>query len=516
MPVTNLVSLLSDMAHRSPDAIAVSHRAKEHSYSDMLQAVEAVAAGLAFRGVLPGDRVAIWLPKQVEMVVSLWACSHLAAVFIPVNPALKPQQVGYILEDSGAKILITSEQRREALLEADVWTDSATLKILTVETDWHDISRTPAKPPTPSHDTDLAAILYTSGSTGKPKGVMLSQRNLILGADSVAQYLELTAHDRILCVLPFSFDAGLNQLISSFKVGATAYLLDHLFAKDVLVAVERHQITGLGLVPPLWIQLADLDMARASNTLRYISNTGGRMPLPVLKSLREKLPQTKIFLMYGLTEAFRSTYLDPALVDEVPTSVGKAIPHAEVRVVRKDGTETLPNEVGELVHAGPLVALGYWQDADRTAARFRPAPTCFPSALAGTPAVFSGDSFSRDEQGLLYFVGRDDEMIKTSGYRVSPTEIEEAFYGTGDVREAVAIGIADRQLGAAIVVALVPKYPGQVDLDAIQRKVRVSLPAYMLPKHIQLSDELPRSPNGKLDRVEISRSLRAQFEEVMV
>jgi acyl-CoA synthetase (AMP-forming)/AMP-acid ligase II len=337
--------------------------------------------------------------------------------------------------------------------------------------------------------------------------VMLSHRNLFLGADSVAEYLILSDADTLLCVLPFSFDAGLNQLISAFKVGATAVLLDHLFTKEVITALETYRITGLGAVPPLWIQLADLDLSRAAKTLRFISNTGGRMPKAVLEKLVAQLPETKIYLMYGLTEAFRSAYLDPALVDARPHSVGKAIPHATLRIVRPDGTETAAGETGELVHAGALVAMGYWNDAERTAQRFKRAPDCFPDSLAGTPAVFSGDSFVRDADGYLYFVGRDDEMIKTSGYRVSPTEIEEALYETGDVLEAVATGLPDARIGAVIAVAIVLKTDMQDSAALIQQKLRDSLPGFMQPKYIDVWTDFPRSPNGKLDRVEITRAL---------
>jgi acyl-CoA ligase (AMP-forming) (exosortase A-associated) len=509
--MADLLSLLHETANRVPEKTALIHKAHKYSYAQLWRNVEAFAALFSRAGVMPGDRVAVWLPKQVEMVASLWAANHVGAVFIPVNPALKPQQVGHILADSGAAMLVTSAQRLAALEQSGVFETVVRPKIFVVE-DKFPADETKTALHTPDAD-ELAAILYTSGSTGKPKGVMLSHRNLFLGADSVVQYLALSEEDRLLCVLPFSFDAGLNQLISAFKVGATAVLLDHLFAKEVVTAIETHQITGLGAVPPLWIQLADLDLSGAAKSLRFISNTGGRMPKTVLEKLRAQLPQTRIYLMYGLTEAFRSAYLDPALVDARPDSVGKAIPHAVLRIVQPDGRETAAGETGELVHAGALVAKGYWNDAERTAQRFRPAPDCFPDHLVGTPAVFSGDSFVRDADGFLYFVGRDDEMIKTSGYRVSPTEIEEALYATGEVVEAVATGIADVRMGAVIAVAIVLKPNTQGDISQIQQKLRDVLPGYMQPKHIDVWADFPRSPNGKLDRVEITRALTEKLRQ---
>ncbi len=502
-----LESLLVDAANRFPDKSALEHKRTVCSFSSLSAQAQGVAAGLSQRGVKRGDRVAIWLPKQPEMVAGVFSAAMIGAVFIPVNPGLKPAQVAHILSDSGAAVLITSLARQQALEAEKI----AVPETVIVERDWQGLAETKSVAVVEVGAHDLAAILYTSGSTGKPKGVMLSHTNLMLGADSVATYLQMTEADRILCVLPFSFDAGLNQVLSAFKVGATVVLLDHLFAKDVVQALEKNAITGLGAVPPLWIQLADLELGAAATSLRFISNTGGRMPGHVLQKLRRKLPETKIFLMYGLTEAFRSTYLDPALVDGHPDSVGTAIPHAEIRVVRADGSETSAGEPGELVHAGPLVALGYWQDEAKTAERYKAAPDCFSAALRGTPAVYSGDTFIRDANGLHFFVGRDDDMIKTSGYRVSPTEIEEAVYATGEALEAVAAGIADETLGAAIVVALVPTTDGNDVTQAIKTKLRSALPAYMQPAHIDIWQSLPRSPNGKLDRVEIARAMREKF-----
>jgi acyl-CoA synthetase (AMP-forming)/AMP-acid ligase II len=215
--------------------------------------------------------------------------------------------------------------------------------------------------------------MYTSGSTGKPKGVILSHRNLVAGALSVSSYLNNTAEDRILCVLPLSFDYGLSQLTTAFAVGACAVLLNHLLLRDVLDAVDRERITGLAGVPPLWIQLSELSWTHARR-LRYITNSGGVMPLHTVKALRKALPQVEIYLMYGLTEAFRSTYLAPEQLDRRPDSIGKAIPNAEILVLRQDGTPCDPNEPGELVHRGPLVSLGYWNDQARTAERFRVLP----------------------------------------------------------------------------------------------------------------------------------------------
>ena len=292
-------------------------------------------------------------------------------------------------------------------------------------------------------DLDMAAILYTSGSTGMPKGVVLSHRNLIVGGESVSHYIGNTSDDVILAALPLSFDAGFSQLTTAFNVGAHVVLMNYLLPADVVRLCARHGVTGLTCVPPLWIQIAEQAWPEDVGQTTALLREHGRADAEARRSTGSArcFRTARPFLMYGLTEAFRSTYLDPSEVDRRPDSIGKAIPNAEILVVRPDGSRCEPGEEGELVHRGALVALGYWNDPERTAERFRPAPG-HDASVAATPeiAVWSGDTVVADEEGFLYFVGRADEMIKTSGYRVSPTEVEEAAYATGLVRDAVALG----------------------------------------------------------------------------
>ena len=350
----------------------------------------------------------------------------------------------------------------------------------------------------------MVAILYTSGSTGRPKGVVLSHRNMVAGAKSVASYLENRASDTLLAALPLSFDAGFSQLTTAFHTGARVVLLNYLMPRDVLKALEREQVTGLTAVPPLYIQLAALDWPAAINErLRYFANTGGRMPRETLSQLRQRVPGAKPFLMYGLTEAFRSTYLPPDEVDRRPDSIGKAIPNAEILVLREDGTECAPEEPGELVHRGALVGLGYWGDAEKTAERYKPLPGAQGEGLPLPEyAVFSGDTVRRDAEGFLYFVGRRDEMIKTSGYRVSPTEVEEILYATRLVGECVAFGTDNATMGQVIqVIATAPDGSAQLDLPALRAACKAQMPAYMVPAGIEsMAGPLPRNPNGKIDR----------------
>jgi acyl-CoA ligase (AMP-forming) (exosortase A-associated) len=479
-------------------AIALITRDRALSYAELEVLTGKVAAWLCASGVVAGDRVATWLPKTILACIMPLAAPRAGLIHVPVNPLLKAQQVGHILSDSGASLLITTEQRAALLSDLKAKVGLEALLLEQCET-------LAPLPPSQAGSDDLAALLYTSGSTGMPKGVMLSHGNLWLGADSVADYLKIVPEDKTLAVLPLSFDYGQNQLLSSWYAGASVAPLDFLMPRDVVKAVERWSITTLAGVPPLWTQLTEIDWPdTASQTLRRLTNSGGALTPGLIKAMQRCIPSADIYPMYGLTEAFRSTYLDPALVDEFPTSMGKAIPYAEILVIGADGEIPAPKMPGELVHAGPLVAKGYWQDPERTAQRFRAAP---PQSAYGGIAVWSGDTVRRDEQGLLYFVGRDDEMIKVSGNRISPTEIEQAAAATGLVAECVAIGVPDARLGQAIT--LVARALSNNAKDELLTKLKAQLPSFMIPSVIEWRDDLPRNANGKLDRALLKKEIVA-------
>jgi acyl-CoA ligase (AMP-forming) (exosortase A-associated) len=467
-------------------------------FAGLESAVGTLAAALKARGFGRGDRVASWLPKTRMTSLLPLACARAGFVHVPVNPLLKRGQVGHILADSGARLLITGKARLGTLSEGDLPAACAAL----VEDEAAALLTGAERLPQSSADPDdLAALLYTSGSTGRPKGVMLSHSNMWLGAVSVAHYLRLSPRDRVLGVLPLSFDYGQNQLLSTWAAGACVVPIEYLAARDVIRAVETHGITTLAGVPPLWVQLVEAPWpAGAALSLRRLTNSGGRLPVSIVRRLRELFPAAELYLMYGLTEAFRSTFLEPALLDSHPESIGTAIPFAEVMTSKPDGTLCAPGEDGELVHAGPLVAKGYWNDPERTAQRFRPAPQ---GSRFGGVAVWSGDRVRQDGEGLLYFVGREDSMIKTSGNRVSPTEVEEAAVASGVVAEAVALGVPDDRLGEAIALVVRGNGPD----EALRNYLRRELPNFMQPAHIVWRDELPRSPNGKLDREVIKSEL---------
>ncbi len=491
-------------------------------YSELHDAVTKFSDGLIGLGLQRGERVAIYLEKRFETVIASFGAPAAGGVFVPLNPLLKPEQVGYILRDCNVRVLITSPERLALLSDTLMQCHDLRHVVVLDSQDplppggplaycrWNDLLAMPKKIGHRVIDTDVAGILYTSGSTGKPKGVVLSHRNMVAGAKSVASYLENTNDDTLLAALPLSFDAGFSQLTTAFHAGARVVLLNYLLPRDVLKAIAREKVTGLTAVPPLYIQLTQLEWpAEITEHLRYFANTGGRMPRETLASLRRNLPKTKPYLMYGLTEAFRSTYLPPCEVDRRPDSIGKAIPNAEILVLREDGSPCAPNEPGELVHRGALVGMGYWNDPEKTAERYKPLPAHTPGREAGLVlpeiAVFSGDTVRMDEEGYLYFIGRRDEMMKTSGYRVSPTEVEEILYATRLVGECVAFGVDHDTLGQAIQVIATPPAGNTLDTAALLTECRARMPAYMVPAGIEVREgPLPRNPNGKIDRKTLS------------
>jgi len=469
-------------------------RGETLSWKDLRSRVARLAAMLAEQVPEHGARVATWAAKGELTCLMPLASARAGLVHVPVNPLLKHAQVRHILHDCSASLLIANSARLALLEDGDIPRTCAVQEEKALFTALDGFGG--AKEPSSADPDALAAILYTSGSTGQPKGVMLSHANLWLGAVSVAHYLGMARDDVTLAVLPLSFDYGQNQLFSTWYAGGSVAPLDYLTPRDVIKACARHGVTTLAAVPPLWLQLAEQEWpTEAVEHVRRMTNSGGALTTDLVRDLRRIFPDARLFAMYGLTEAFRSTYLDPDLVDSHPTSMGTAIPFAEILVVDEEGQVT---GEGELVHCGPLVAQGYWQDHKRTEQRFKPAPDA--STYGGT-AVWSGDNVRRDEDGLLYFVGRDDAMIKSAGNRISPQEIEDAVIATGLAEEAVAFGVADERLGHAILLVV----RGAGDEGSLRDALRRELPNFMQPAIIRYVDAMPLNPNGKIDRAQLKR-----------
>jgi acyl-CoA ligase (AMP-forming) (exosortase A-associated) len=490
-----LHDLLTATAARAGDRTAIVDGERSLTYGDLDRASAQIAAAIAHDGALRGDRIGILLPKSFHECAAIFAVSRAGGVFIPINPVLKPQQIAHILKDSEARCLVTSSAEARKLIDGAGPLPG--LQIIAVD-DLGDQRSGGA--PAGGIGEDLAAILYTSGSTGTPKGVMLSHRNLLAGTRIVRTYLGIGAEDRILSILPYSFDYGLNQLLTVVEQGATIVLGSFQLGDQIVSALAEHRITGLAGVPTIWAILTKAAPALQKTPLphlRYITNSGGAVPEATVKRLAAILPATQIFLMYGLTEAFRSTFLPPDQVARRPTSIGKAIPECEVFPVTADGRRAKPGEPGILVHRGPTVSLGYWRRPEDTARVLKPNP--LRAAHEGADVVcYSGDLVVEDEDGFLYFVGRQDAMIKSAGYRISPTEVEDDLMSTGAFRQVAVIGLPDEWVGqkvCAVGVAL----NGAVDTAAVLKQAAATLPGHMVPARIDVVDALPQTPNGKVD-----------------
>jgi acyl-CoA ligase (AMP-forming) (exosortase A-associated) len=502
--------LLERAATENPEKEALVHGDRRVSYQEMAACASNLAGNLSACGLKRRDRVAIWLEKSVEEATAFFGISACSGVVVPINTLLVERQVKHILDDCSVRFLVTSAAflaEHSEMLSAIESLDGILLIDTMADADskvrQEVMSESPgeAKTYNPSIGEDLAAILYTSGSTGSPKGVMLSHRNILAGSRIVCEYLEISSSERILSVLPFSFDVGMNQLITSVEKGATLVLLRFRFGEEIVREIERERCTGLAGVPTIWAILAGSAPSlkkKKLESMRYFTNTGGPVPSATFRKLRAAQPHVDFFLMYGLTEAFRSTYLPPSEADARPTSIGKAIPECELFLVSEDGKPCGPGEEGILVHRGPTVSLGYWNRPEDTARVLKPHPF-IPAEQGGEVVCYSGDRARMDEDGYFYFVGRADAMIKSSGYRISPSEVEEVIVGSGYITESAVIGLPDPSIGERVHAICVAVNDKVVDRDALLEHCARELPRHMLPRDIEFVEALPRTPNGKVD-----------------
>ncbi len=512
--------LIIRAADKSPDRLAVLHKKDALTYGQVYEQSLRLARELIRLGVGKGDRVCFYLEKRLEKVVSIFGISLAGGILVPINRLARAGQARHIIKNSEATVLITTSSRL-APIEDSL---SGLIVVIVIDRPDSDTSSLPcpvisweevmngnacAQPSSRVIANDIAAILYTSGSTGLPKGVILNHLNIISGAYAVSEYLKISAEDRILSILGFGFDYGLNQLISSFLQGAQLVLYDYLFPRDILKAVEKYSITGLAAVATTWIQLLQVPWGNAMDSLRYLTNSGASIPVRWVKELRTRLPDAELYLMYGLTEAFRSTYLPPAMVDQRPSSIGKAIPGEQILVLDENNQPVKPGETGELVHRGVLVSQGYWGEPELTAERFRENPLQSEAIPIRETVVYSGDYVRMDADGYLYFEGRRDEMIKSAGNRISPMEIEEILYNSHLISEAVALGIPHEIYGQ-VILAVVSCTHGASESNTQEELLaycRQNMPPFMVPHEIEIRDKLPITSNGKHDRAKIKKEI---------
>ncbi len=511
---TTFAQLLYDNLGQRSHKVALVDPDRSITFGELAAEVDRLAAYLHASGISPGDRVIVHLRKSIAEVVAMFAIAKAGGVIVNVSPQWTLEQLAYVCDDCRARMLVVEPRVGAALASGG---KPATAERILVTTgappvdgfdSWQALPAAPPRNEVVRLDTELASIIYTSGSTGRPKGVMLSHRNILAGARSVARYLGLSEDERLLSVLPYSFDYGLNQLTTMMLVGGTVVHQPVAMAAEIVKALQKHAITGLAGVPPLWSQIVRLldSTPTALPDLRRITNSGGKIPLNILQRMPAVFPATDIYLMYGLTEAFRSTYLQPHRFSTKMGSIGGAIPNSEIYVIKPGEGLAGPGEQGELVHRGPLVSMGYWERPDATRDKIRPCPE-LAHLIGDEPVVYSGDLVKVDADGDLWFLGRNDAMIKTSGFRLSPDEVEDLLSRTGLVGDVVAFGVDDAELGEVVHAAVSPL--DGFDTDALLKKCRSTMPHYMVPRAIHVWEgTMPRTSSGKLARPEVVRTCR--------
>jgi acyl-CoA synthetase (AMP-forming)/AMP-acid ligase II len=490
-PLGNAAQMLLATAAADPEQPAVIDGDATTGYGQLGGRSLGIARTLQAVGVEPDDRVAVFLHRSSDAAAAFFGVLASGAIAVTVNESLRPRQIEYILNHADATVLLTSSELTRRLprpLET-------TAHVLDID----EVPTTGSLEPAARVGSDVAHIIYTSGSTGPPKGVTISQANLWAGMTAVVGYLGITGDDRIASLLPFSFDYGLNQLLCCTGTGAALVVERSPIPHRIVETLRSRDVTVLPAVPPLWLQLLTVDGFREQRlpALQVMTNTGGRLPVDAVHQLRRCQPHADLVLMYGLTEAFRSTYLAPQAVDRKPGSIGKAIPGAEILVLNEQLERCMPGETGQLVHRGPTVALGYWKDSETTSRVFRPHPLRPPGTPDSERVVFSGDLVYPDEDGDLFFVSREDKLIKTLGYRVSPDEVADVLYASGQVIEALVTSEPDEVRGARIVAYVVLADAGR--LDRLKSFCTRELPRYMQPSRIEVRSTLSRTPSGKHD-----------------
>jgi amino acid adenylation domain-containing protein len=518
---------LSRSARRFPDKVALICGQQRWTYRDIDQHSDHLASALLDTGVSRGDRVTVFMDNSAETVISLYGILKAGGVFIILAGSLKGAKLRYILDNSGAKALITHASKAKVVVDALsdgagerklIWTGPAKRipqQLSNYSTSWgqifSDVNEKVADGPKDNRlprciDVDLATLIYTSGSTGEPKGVMSTHHNMISAARSIIQYIGNIEDDIILDVLPLSFDYGLYQVIMAFMFGGTIVLeKSFLYLHSILERIAQEKVTGFPIVPTIVAMLLKLqDLKKYDlSTLRYMTNTGAALPVEHIRRLRDMFPHVTMISMFGLTECKRVSYLPPEELDNIPSSVGKAMPNCEVFVVDEDGNPVPPGETGELIIRGSNVMQGYWADPEITARTYKDGQ--YPSGRI----LHSGDYFKQDERGFLYFLGRKDDMIKSKGERISAKEVENNISSMEGVAEVAIIGVPDEIFGQAIKAYIVPA-PG-IELQEKQalKYCAENMESFMVPKYIEFMDSLPRTPNGKIDKKQLKANAEA-------
>lgn len=476
-----------------------------YSSDDVERESARVAAWLRDAGLAPGDRVVVDLKNGFDAVAALFGASRAGAVVVGATPQWTVPQIAHVVADSGARFLVTNDLRAKQLgakrppnvLVRGATTDGV-VPWASLTASWD--GQAPTDPSSP------AILIYTSGSTGSPKGVVHPHANLVDFARIVSGYLENTADDRLMWLLGWSFGYGLSQLLTMCATGGRLIVPASMLAADVVKAHEEHAATAIAQVPHGWDQLVGFleKTDRRLAGLRYVTNAGDGPSLALLDRLERALPGAKIVLMYGQTECLRTTYLPADRFEDKRGAMGFPVPGVDVFVVDERGELCADDEPGELLHRGALLSAGYWNAPEATAAKIRPEP-CLRDRIGDEPVLHTGDVVRRDADGCLWYVGRSERMIKSSGFRFGPSEIEAILLAAPEVREALVFGVDDPTLGQAVEAAVVTS-DGSADAGALLLEARKQLPRYMVPRRVHFVAEIPRNANGKV-RLDALRAL---------
>jgi amino acid adenylation domain-containing protein len=506
----SIPGFLAEAAERLPNKQAIVSATGPITFAELHEQALTTAACLRELGVRTGDRVGVCMEKSIDQILIILGTLCANAVIVPILPRLKQPNIRHIIENSGMAAMVADADRLKEVAEFGELTKLVTGRG-NIDSNLPNVPYMrrflQGEPFFDRIGNDNAAIIYSSGSTGRPKGILISHRNLADGADIVAEYLGTNEADRIGCVLSFNFDYGLNQIWQTIRKGATLYLHDLALPNDLFAMLAKERITAVPVMPVIITKMFDRRLKASANAydlsaVRYVCSTGGRLSEDMLKDVEGAFPKAKIFSMFGLTEAFRSTYLDPDKLDTHPTSIGKSIPDCQVMVLDEKGEECSPGVIGELVHRGATVTKGYWRDSENTAKVFRSHPR-FP----GETLVFSGDRVVRDEEGYLYFVARGDDMIKTKGFRVSPTEVESQIVRHADIVDAVAFAVPNIAVGEDIACAYTTADGKPLAEVVLRQYLKSALPSHMVPAYLIHFETFPITGNaGKLDRKSIKQA----------
>lgn len=509
-----LVGEALDFSSRKyPDKIAAICKGKEYSYLDLQILTKKLAGHFISSGIKKGDRIAVYMNNSWESIVSIYAISIAGAVFLVINPQTKADKLNYILKDCGAKIVLSEKSLSKELSSAlqglpeileIIMTDDHQLTVddgITIN-NFDKITSLPdvAVGFPRIIPNDLAALIYTSGSTGFPKGVMMTHQSMVFTSWSLIEYLRLTDDEKILLILPLAFDYGLYQAIMSVTIGGTIIIEQSFnFPPAIFKQIEKHQPTVFPGVPSMYAMIIELykKTGVTFESIRKVTNTAARLPVEFLADLKKIFPNALIFKMYGLTECKRVCYLEPELLDVKPDSVGKPIPGTEVFLLTPEGEFVGPGGTGVLHVRGPHVMAGYWNNEELSKEMLR------PGLIPGEKVLCAHDIFRMDEDGFLYFLGRNDDIIKTRGEKVSPVEVENVIYQIDGIREVAVLGMPDVIFGESIVAFVTTYDHATIKEVFIQRECQSKLEAFMVPQKIIFLPEMPKSANGKIDKKEL-------------